>query len=383
MAVKALRRCLVVPVSFREQRDGAHVSSVLQDLDPQTTMIVVVSKTFTTQETMANAPLPSHGLNRGEERLPNSLWRSPPIWKERAPSAFQRTKPLGLKIGSAGATPCGDRSACALPCPLVRNTSRHSWRVPVRSTNTCDTLPLKRICPCSLPFSDTGIRMPSASAPTPCCPTPKTLVGCRPICSKPTWRAMANSWGATGSLCLGTQVRWCGENRAQTASTLFSSCSTRDGDSPRRLRGLQIAHKRARGHAPDAFGQCAGAGGGPVARAQGSEGEPHRFFPGNRPSTFFLFDALSPKSLGMLVALHEHRIFAQGVLWGIASFDQWGVELGKAMANALLPELEGKHNDEVSHDPSTAALVKRLVGLHGRWFERRTARGVTRVARSW
>ena len=92
------------------------------------------------------------------------------------------------------------------------------------------------------------------------------------------------------------------------------------------------------------------------------EGEPHRFFPGNRPSTFFLFDDLSPNSLGMLVALHEHRIFVQGVLWGIASFDQWGVELGKAMANALLPELEGKHNDETCHDPSTASLVKRLVG---------------------
>jgi glucose-6-phosphate isomerase len=92
------------------------------------------------------------------------------------------------------------------------------------------------------------------------------------------------------------------------------------------------------------------------------EGEPHRFFPGNRPSTFFLFDRLSPKSLGMLVAMHEHRIFVQGVLWGIASFDQWGVELGKAMANVLLPELEGRVNDEITHDASTASLLKRVLG---------------------
>ena len=63
----------------------------------------------------------------------------------------------------------------------------------------------------------------------------------------------------------------------------------------------------------------------------------------------------------MFVALHEHRIFLQGVLWGIASFDQWGVELGKAMANALLPELEGKTSDAV-HDPSTSSLVSRLTG---------------------
>jgi len=91
------------------------------------------------------------------------------------------------------------------------------------------------------------------------------------------------------------------------------------------------------------------------------EGEPHRAFEGNRPSTFFLFDQLTPKALGMLVALHEHRIFVQGVLWGIASFDQWGVELGKAMANALLPELNGEHDVGV-HDASTTTLVRRLRG---------------------
>jgi glucose-6-phosphate isomerase len=89
------------------------------------------------------------------------------------------------------------------------------------------------------------------------------------------------------------------------------------------------------------------------------EGEPHRFFPGNRPSTFFLFDELTPKTLGMLVAMHEHRIFVQGVLWGISSFDQWGVELGKAMANVLLPMLGGA-SDGASHDPSTSELLARI-----------------------
>ena len=89
------------------------------------------------------------------------------------------------------------------------------------------------------------------------------------------------------------------------------------------------------------------------------EGEPQRFFPGNRPSTFFLFDELTPKTLGMLVAMHEHRIFAQGVLWGISSFDQWGVELGKAMANALLPTLSGA-SVGTSHDPSTSELLARI-----------------------
>ena len=62
-----------------------------------------------------------------------------------------------------------------------------------------------------------------------------------------------------------------------------------------------------------------------------------------------------------MVALHEHRIFIQGVIWGIASFDQWGVELGKALANALLPELEGK-SSEVPHDASTQSLVDLIRG---------------------
>ena len=92
-----------------------------------------------------------------------------------------------------------------------------------------------------------------------------------------------------------------------------------------------------------------------------ADDEPHRNFPGNRPSTFFLFDELSPFSVGQLVALHEHRIFIQGVIWGIASFDQWGVELGKALANALLPELEGKAS-EVPHDASTQLLVDLIRG---------------------
>ena len=75
-----------------------------------------------------------------------------------------------------------------------------------------------------------------------------------------------------------------------------------------------------------------------------------------------LLDELDPRHLGMLVALHEHRIFVQGVLWGIASFDQWGVELGKQMANALLPELTGE-SDLASHDASTRGLLTKLVGL--------------------
>ena len=84
----------------------------------------------------------------------------------------------------------------------------------------------------------------------------------------------------------------------------------------------------------------------------------HRSFPGNRPSTTLLLDALTPRSLGALVALYEHRVFTSGTLWGINSFDQWGVELGKALCNALLPRLAS--GDTQGLDASTAGLLKRL-----------------------
>jgi glucose-6-phosphate isomerase len=86
----------------------------------------------------------------------------------------------------------------------------------------------------------------------------------------------------------------------------------------------------------------------------------HRTFPGNRPSTTLVLEQLTPRSLGALIALYEHRIFTSGALWGINSFDQWGVELGKALCNDLLPRLAS--GDASGLDGSTAGLLTRLRG---------------------
>ena len=86
---------------------------------------------------------------------------------------------------------------------------------------------------------------------------------------------------------------------------------------------------------------------------------PHKTFPGNRPSTTLLAAELTPHALGSLVALYEHSTFVQGVIWGVNSFDQWGVELGKVLANRIVPELESAAEPDLSsHDPSTAALIR-------------------------
>jgi glucose-6-phosphate isomerase len=85
---------------------------------------------------------------------------------------------------------------------------------------------------------------------------------------------------------------------------------------------------------------------------------PHKTFPGNRPTTSILVEKLDPKTLGAMIAMYEHKIFVQGIVWDVYSFDQWGVELGKQLANKILPELEGSA-PVTSHDASTNALINR------------------------
>jgi glucose-6-phosphate isomerase len=90
---------------------------------------------------------------------------------------------------------------------------------------------------------------------------------------------------------------------------------------------------------------------------------PHRTFEGNRPSNTILAEQLTPRALGSLVALYEHSVFTQGSVWGIDSFDQWGVELGKALAMRIVPELEADAEPELAHDSSTNALIQRYRGI--------------------
>jgi glucose-6-phosphate isomerase len=97
-----------------------------------------------------------------------------------------------------------------------------------------------------------------------------------------------------------------------------------------------------------------------AALAFGSEAPaaPHRNHPGNQPSTTIVLPRLDPSSLGALLALYEHAVFVQGVVWGINSFDQWGVELGKTLAKGLAPALDGGEAGDV--DSSTRALIARI-----------------------
>jgi glucose-6-phosphate isomerase len=93
---------------------------------------------------------------------------------------------------------------------------------------------------------------------------------------------------------------------------------------------------------------------------------PHRTFEGNRPSNTLLLDRLTPATLGKLVALYEHVVFTQGAIWDIDSFDQWGVELGKVLAQRIVPELESAEAPKLAHDSSTNALIRRYRAMKAR-----------------
>ncbi|HEY7523687.1 MAG TPA: glucose-6-phosphate isomerase [Candidatus Limnocylindrales bacterium] len=93
---------------------------------------------------------------------------------------------------------------------------------------------------------------------------------------------------------------------------------------------------------------------------------PHRTFAGNRPTNTILASRLAPRTLGSLIALYEHKVFTQGVIWDIDSFDQWGVELGKKLASRIVPELQASRAPELAHDSSTNTLIRRYRQARGR-----------------
>ena len=122
-----------------------------------------------------------------------------------------------------------------------------------------------------------------------------------------------------------------------------------------RHHDILLANVLAQGEAL-AFGKTAA-----EVEAEGTKPDlvPHRVFEGNRPSNTILMDKLTPSALGKLVALYEHIVFVQGVIWQIDSFDQWGVELGKVLAQRIIPELEDAVEPTLGHDSSTNALIRR------------------------
>ena len=192
--------------------------------------------------------------------------------------------------------------------------------------------------------------------------------------------------------CNGKSVRWrrlaghaprparsSGASRAPTASTPSTSCCTRAPGWSRRTSSASPSPTTMPSTANDMhdlfmsnfFAQTAALAFGKTAEEIAAEGTaadvvPHKVMPGNRPTSTILARKLTPSTLGQLVALYEHIVFVEGTIWGIDSFDQWGVELGKVMAQQLTPQLTRPEPPSAELDSSTRTLVSRYRAARGR-----------------
>ena len=367
---------------FVSNIDGAHLAATLSSLDPETTLFIVSSKTFTTQETLTNARSAREWLltklaGKGSAEVIVEHHFAAVSTNLDATAAFgiipERVfgfwdwvggryslwsaigLPIALAIGFdrfeellAGAFEMDEHFRTA---PLDRNLPAMAaliglWNIDFLGHPTHAVLPYAQdllYLPAflqQLDMESNGKRVDRSGAPTP------YLTG--PVI-----------WGAPGTngqhaffqhLHQGTQVTPADFIVAANGSDtlpghheiLLANCIAQ---TEALLRGKSADKVRAE------------------LKARGMQGDelerltPHRVFPGNRPSNTIVLKQLDPRSLGALIAFYEHKVFVQGAIWNINSFDQWGVELGKQLAGGVLEDLKaGKPG--TGHDPSTARLIE-------------------------
>ncbi len=363
---------------FVSNVDGAHISDTLKALDPGTTLVIIASKTFTTTETMTNAGTALNWLRDalGEGAAQNLAAVS---------TAMDRTSEMGIApdrvFGFADWV--GGRYSLWGPIglPIMLSIGRDDFRDFLsggaamdrhfRSASFEDNLPVllglvgiwhRNICQyptrAVIPYDQRLARLPAYLQQLDMESNGKCVsVAGRPL-DRPSGPIVWGEPGTNGQhaffqlLHQGTEVipveflvaAECHEENLKNHHDLLKANCLAQSEALMIGRTLEQATDIAAG-----LGYS-----GRELRIQSA----HRTFPGNRPSTTLVYRKLSPFSLGQIIALYEHRVFVEGAIWGINSFDQWGVELGKELANALLPMVQGQSVS--GKDPSTRGLVRRL-----------------------
>jgi glucose-6-phosphate isomerase len=345
---------------FAANIDGAEFAAAVAGLDPEETLVVVVSKTFTTQETLANARAAK-------------AWLEAKLGKGKADSHLAAVSANPAEAGRFGVPEdrvfafrdwVGGRysiwSAVGLSCAIglgwpafegllagAAAMDDHFRDAPpdanmpvmlalahVFNRNGLDR-PLRAVVPYArrlalFPSYLQQLEMESNGK--------RVTQGGLPV-TQATAAAVFGDAGTNGQHAFFQLL-----HQGTDVIPVDFIALAEDHEGPREHRNMLLANAIAQAEA--------------LMIGQDNAREPHRHFPGDRPSSFILMDRLSPETLGALIALYEHKTFVEGVLWDIDSFDQWGVELGKVLAGTVLRELDG--GDGPGHDPSTAALIARL-----------------------
>jgi glucose-6-phosphate isomerase len=357
--------------------DGAHIHDTLKGLDPKKTLFIVASKTFTTDETMTNAHSARKWLADalGEEAVPNHFAAVSTNLPACAKFGIREDRIFGFWDWVGGRYSVW--SAIGLPVALAvgyDNFAKFLAGADAMDRHFLET-PLEKNLPvimgllgvwyrnawgfsthAVLPYDQRLSRFPAYLQQQDMESNGKSVT----LNGKPVgWSTGPIVWGEPGTngqhafyqlIHQGTDVipadfliaaqpheKLPPHHDKLVANVLAQSEALMLGKTEEEV----VAELKAQGLDKDKI----------------KELTPHKVFPGNRPSNTLFYKQLTPELLGSLVALYEHKVFVQGVIWNVNSYDQWGVELGKQLAKALLPKVQGEQSGE-GHDSSTQGLLK-------------------------
>jgi glucose-6-phosphate isomerase len=358
MAVRALTAFANGPrVHFVSNVDGAHLGDTLKSLNPSQTMVIVVSKTFTTLETMTNARAARRWLG---ERAATQMAAVSTNLNATAEFGIPEERVFGFRDWVGGRYSVWSSVGLALAIAVGPEAFRAFLSGAAELDNHFRKAPLAQNLPVLMALAGIWRRNAMGSASVAVIPYDQRLA---------EFPAFLQQLDMESN---GKGVDLNGEALSRPAGpVVFGVPGTNAQHSFFQLlhQGLEIVPvdfllarepvsadaEQHRLLASNALAQAAAlAFGDPDAR------DPHRKFPGNRPSTMIVYDRLDPQTLGRLIALYEHKVFVQGVIWGINSFDQFGVELGKVLAKDLAPRMDS--GDCSGLDGSTAGLIRTLRG---------------------
>ena len=365
--------------------DGAHIHDTLKGLDPETTLFIIASKTFTTIETMTNAETARK-------------WIEAALGKAATAQHFAAVSTALDKVSKFGIAPdrvfgfwdwVGGRYSLwgAIGLPIMIAVGAENFRAFLAGAHAMDehfrSAPLDGNIPVLLglvgywhrvvcgyparaviPYDQRLSRFPTYLQQLDMESNGKRVTLDGGVAVTPTGPLVWGEPGTNGQhaffqlLHQGTDI----------IPVEFLAAAVGHEPELRHHHDLLLANVLAQSAAlmkgrtlEEARAQMLAKG---IAATEVEKIAPHRVFTGNRPSVTLIYRTLDPYTFGRLIALYEHRVFVEGVLFGINSFDQWGVELGKELATGLLPVVEGKE-DTAASDASTAGLVRHIHGLRG------------------
>jgi glucose-6-phosphate isomerase len=360
---------------FVSNVDGHDITPVLARLKPESTLFVIASKTFTTQETMANAEVARQWFtaNGGRDVARHFVATTTNV---TAAAAFGIDTTFGFWDWVGGRYSMW--SAIGLPIAIAIGEA--NFRALLAGAHTMDRhfadTPLEANLPVQLGLLDVWYRNFHRFTSRSVAPYHQGLKRLPAYLQQLEMESNGKGVDLDGQpLPCGTSAVVWGEPGTNGQHAFFQMLHQGTDVVPVEFIAVRTPSHPHRGLHVKALANCLAQSqalmlGKSVDEARGERAptastaiDPgtlarHRSFPGNRPSTTLVLDALTPRSLGALVALYEHRVFTSGAVWGINSFDQWGVELGKALCNQLLSRFDT--GDTTGLDASTAALMHRL-----------------------